>query len=150
VLDPEFPELKRYNLDSIVMLNVLEHVSDDALALRHMNAVLPHGGKVVLIVPAFESLYGPIDANLGHHRRYSKRSFRTLVERQGFQVRTLRYMNSVGFFGWWVNAKIFKKTQQSESQIAFFDSKVVPILSRLESTFEPPLGQSLFAVLEKN
>jgi 2-polyprenyl-3-methyl-5-hydroxy-6-metoxy-1,4-benzoquinol methylase len=149
VLDHVFLELKRYDLDSIVLLNVLEHVSDDASALRHMNAILAPRGKVILIIPAFESLYGPIDANLGHYRRYSKKSFRALVEAQGFQIHTLRYMNSVGFAGWWINAKVFRKTQQSESQIKWFDSKVVPILSRLESAVEPPVGQSLFAVLEK-
>jgi len=149
VLDPEFLELKRYHLDSIVMLNVLEHVPDDVLALRHMHAVLPSGGNVILILPAFESLYGPIDANLGHYRRYSKVPFRTLAERQGFHVRILRYMNCVGFLGWWVNARIFKRTNQSEAQITFFDSKVVPLLSRLEAMSAPPVGQSLFAVLEK-
>lgn len=149
VLEPEFLTLKRYHLDSIVMLNVLEHISDDALALRQMNAVLSPSGNVILIVPAFESLYGPIDANLGHYRRYSKTTFRILAERHGFHVRTLRYMNSAGLAGWWINAKILKKAQQSESQIAFFDSKLVPLLSRFESRWEPPFGQSLFAVLEK-
>ncbi len=149
VLDPAFLELKSYDLQSIVMLNVLEHVSDDVLALKHMNGVLPLGGKVVLIVPAFESLYGPIDTNLGHYRRYSKPSFRLLAENQGFHVRVLRYINSVGFVGWWLNAKVLKKTEQSENQIKFFDSKIVPILSRFEAAIEPPFGQSLFAVLEK-
>jgi len=150
VLDPGFLELARHQLDSVVMLNVLEHVSDDALALSHLHAVLPPGGKVVLIVPAFESAYGPIDANLGHYRRYSKVSLRSLIESQGFHPRALRYINSVGFVGWWVNAKILKKTEQSESQIKFFDSRIVPVLSRLEAAFEPPFGQSLFAVVEKH
>jgi SAM-dependent methyltransferase len=149
VLDPKFLELKGYGLESIVILNVLEHVSDDVLALKHMNGVLPLGGTIVLIVPAFESLYGPIDANLGHYRRYSKSSFRALAKDQGFRIRVLRYINSVGFVGWWLNAKVLKKTQQSEDQIKFFDSKIVPIMSRIEAAIEPPFGQSLFAVLEK-
>jgi len=61
----------------------------------------------------------------------------------------LRYFNSVGWFGWWVNARISRKTEQSEEQIRFFDSRIVPLLSRLEAAIEPPIGQSLFAVLEK-
>jgi hypothetical protein len=55
----------------------------------------------------------------------------------------------VGFFGWWVNAKISGREEQSEGQIALFDRAIVPVMSRLESILEPPVGQSIFAVLEK-
>jgi len=55
----------------------------------------------------------------------------------------------VGCLGWWVNAKILKKTEQSEDQIKFFDSAIVPVLSKLEGAVAPPFGQSIFAVLEK-
>ncbi len=149
VLDPSFSDWKRHEPDSVVMLNVLEHVSDDARALRHIHDVLPPGGRLILLVPAFRSLYGPIDANLGHYRRYTKRSLRSLAEDQGFRVQTLRYFNSVGFLGWWVNAKISRKTEQSETQIKFFDCRIVPLLSRLEAVIPPPVGQSLFAVLTR-
>ncbi len=58
-------------------------------------------------------------------------------------------MNSVGFFGWWFNAHAARKTAQSELQIAVFDALIVPVLSRVEGWIEPPLGQSIFAVLRK-
>lgn len=150
VLSPEFITLRRYRPDSIVCLNVLEHVRDDALALAHMNAVLPRGGAAVLIVPAFEALYGPIDKLLGHYRRYSKRSLSEVARNAGFEPRILRYFNSVGFCGWWFNARILKRTEQSAAQIRIFDSAVVPVLSRLERRLEPPAGQSLFTVLVKS
>jgi SAM-dependent methyltransferase len=149
VLDPDFLRLREYRLDSIACLNVLEHVQDDYLALKHMNAVLPAGGKVVLIIPAFEALYGPIDEKLGHYRRYTKRSVRELARSTGFRPITLRYMNPVGFAGWWINSHIFKKTEQSEAQIAIFDRFVVPVISRLEAIIEPPFGQSILTVLVK-
>jgi SAM-dependent methyltransferase len=149
VESPEFPELREHRPDSIACLNVLEHVRDDAGALARMYAVLPPGGRAVLIVPAFQSLYGPIDERLGHYRRYNKRSLGARAERAGFRADVLRYMNSAGFFGWWFNAHVAKKTAQSEMQIAIFDRMVVPILSRLERWIEPPIGQSLFAVLRK-
>ena len=122
---PEFIELKKYQLDTVVCLNVLEHIEDHGLVLKQMWEVLPKGGRVVLIVPAFEALYGEIDRRLGHHRRYTKRLLSTLSRTAGFQVRRLRYMNVTGFFGWWANAKIFKRAEQSENQIAFFDSYIV-------------------------
>src|ERR1700694_2431607 len=94
VLDPRFLELKKFRPDSIVCLNVLEHISDDLRALRHMCAVLPAGGRAVLIVPAFDALYGPIDGMLGHFRRYSKRSFLKAAQQAGFVAERMYYMNS--------------------------------------------------------
>lgn len=147
--DERFLQLRKHRPDSIVCLNVLEHISDDVRALRNMAAVLPSGGRVVLMIPAFHALYGPIDKNLGHYRRYTKHSLRSLAANTGFRVRSIKYMNTVGFFGWWLNAKVLKKTEQSESQIAFFDNAIVPLLSRLENAIEPPFGQSVFAILDR-
>lgn len=148
-LDPAFLALDKHAVDSIACLNVLEHIEDDQLLLARMHEILPRGGRVVLIVPAFDALYGPIDVNLGHFRRYSKQSLTKTATLAGLRPKILRYMNSVGCIGWWVNARVLRKTEQSEGQIALFDSVVVPVLSRLEALVEPPFGQSIFAVLEK-
>jgi SAM-dependent methyltransferase len=149
VADPAFVELRRHDPDSIACLNVLEHVADDRQALMHMHSVLPTGGKVVLIVPAFECLYGPVDKNLGHYRRYSRRALAHLAQSAGFQPIIIRYMNFAGFFAWWINAHLLRKTRQSERQIAIFDSLIVPVQSRLERLIGPPCGQSIFAVLAR-
>jgi predicted trehalose synthase len=58
-------------------------------------------------------------------------------------------MNTVGFFGWWVNARILRRTEQSETQIRVFDRYIVPLMRRVETALPPPFGQSLFVVLEK-
>jgi SAM-dependent methyltransferase len=146
---PEFRSLAALRPDSVVCLNVLEHIADDELALSNMASVLPSKGKVILIVPAFPALYGPIDARLGHQRRYSKRGLSALAIRAGLQVVTLNYMNSIGFIGWWVNARLVPRQAQSEAQIMLFDRWIVPALARLEELVRPPFGQSIFAVLEK-
>lgn len=142
-------EVRQFQPDSLVCLNVLEHIEDDRGTLRGMAAILPTGGVIVLIVPAFESLYGTIDRNLGHHRRYSRASMMKLAQDCGLTIKKLRYMNSAGFFGWWWNARVFNREAQSERQIAFFDRFVVPIVSRVEARVRPPFGQSLFVVLKK-
>ncbi len=146
---PSFPDLQPFHADSCVCLNVLEHIEDDREALRRMSAVLAPGGIVILLVPAFPSLYGPIDHLLGHHRRYTRASIARLATEAGLRVKTSRYLNAVGFFGWWINAHILKRQAQSEAQIAFFDRYIVPISSRLEALIKPPFGQSLFIVLQK-
>jgi SAM-dependent methyltransferase len=142
-------EIRQFRPDSVVCLNVLEHIPDDRGTLRGMAAILPPGGAIVLIVPAFESLYGPIDRNLGHHRRYSRASMMKLAQDCGLEIKKVRYMNCAGFFGWWWNARVLKREAQSERQIAFFDRFIVPTVSRIEARVRPPFGQSLFVVLKK-
>jgi hypothetical protein len=128
---------------------VLEHIEDDAAALKAMASVLVPGGVIVLLLPAFPSLYGPIDKNLGHYRRYSRGAIRSLADRTGLRVRKAHYANLVGFFGWWTNAHILKREAQSERQIEVFDRYVVPVMSAVERRARAPFGQSLVAVLEK-
>src|SRR5580698_9944617 len=82
----QFALLASHRPDSVVCLNVLEHISDDRTALSNMASVLAPGGRVILIVPAFAALYGPIDARLGHHRRYSKRGLSALALDVGLRV----------------------------------------------------------------
>jgi SAM-dependent methyltransferase len=148
VLSPEFGDLAKWRPDSSVIVNVLEHVEDDVTALKAVAGVLAPKGIVVLLVPAFQALYGPIDKNLGHHRRYGRAAIRSLAQRTGLRIRKLHYMNSIGFFGWWTNARILKRQTQSERQIEFFDRYLVPPMSALERLIQPPFGQSMLAVLE--
>lgn len=144
-----FRKLARFRPDSVVCVNVLEHIENDAAALRAMAEIVVPGGVIVLLVPAFESLYGPIDRNLGHYRRYRRGSLTRLAEDTGLAVQKLHYVNAAGFFGWWVNARVLKRQTQSDGQIAIFDRWMVPIFSALEGAVAPPFGQSLLAVLRR-
>jgi SAM-dependent methyltransferase len=146
---PAFSDLARFRPDSCVCLNALEHIEDDRQALHAIASILSPGGVIVLLVPAFAALYGPIDTNLGHYRRYSRGSIAGLAGSTGLRIRKAHYMNALGFFGWWVNSHILRRGAQSERQIEIFDRYVVPFLSRLEGMVRPPFGQSLFVVLEK-
>lgn len=147
--DDEFLSLARFRPDSCVCLNVLEHIADDAAALRRMSEVVVPGGVVVLLVPAFAALYGPIDKNLGHYRRYAARSLPRLGQAAGLRLRRVHYLNALGFIGWWANSHVFAREAQSEKQIELFDRYLVPLLSRVERRAHPPFGQSLFAVFQK-
>ncbi|HXM42161.1 MAG TPA: class I SAM-dependent methyltransferase [Bryobacteraceae bacterium] len=144
-----FADLARFRPDSCVCLNVLEHIEDDQLALDAMSSVLVPGGAIMLLVPVFQSLYGPIDRNLSHRRRYSRKALAALAHRTGLRIEKLHYVNAIGFFGWWINAHILRREAQSEGQIRVFDRCIVPSMSRLEAIAKPPFGQSIFAVLRK-
>ena len=149
VLGPEFVSLRSQQLDTVICLNVLEHIREDVETLRKFHAVLQPGGHVVLMVPAFQALYGPIDEQLGHYRRYTKKSLREAAEAAGFQIRKLRYFNVVGGIGWWVNARLIPRTEQSSGQIALFDSVIVPAMSAVDKILPLPFGQSVLGILEK-
>jgi hypothetical protein len=129
------------------LLNVLEHVRDDVAALRAIARAIRPASPIVLIVPAFPALYGPVDRKLGHFRRYTRHSLAAKAHKAQLGVREMRYPNAPGFFGWWLNARVLKKNSQSAAQIAIFDRWIVPLAARMESVFGPPFGQSLFAVL---
>lgn len=142
-------ELASFGFDSVVLMNVLEHIEHDVDALRHLRGAVPQGGTVIVLVPAFMSLYGPIDRRLGHHRRYTRSSLAERAKLAGLGCESMRYVNAVGFLGWWVNARVRPRDEQSARQIAWFDRWVVPLQSRAESIVSPPVGQSLLAVLRR-
>jgi SAM-dependent methyltransferase len=145
----EFRDLEACHPDSCVCLNVLEHIDNDVAALENIASVLPPRGSVVVLVPAFPALYGPTDENLGHYRRYGRAGLCKVARAAGLRVKTMRYLNLAGFFGWWTNSRVLRSEENSARQIEMFDRYVVPLASTLERFVHPPFGQSLFAVLEK-
>lgn len=92
--------------DSIVCLNVLEHVADDAQALRELAGIVVPRGTLGLIVPAHQRLYGRMDAEAGHFRRYSRRGVSELLTGNGWSVEVSRYINALGAAGWWWHNRV--------------------------------------------
>lgn len=134
--------------DTLVCCNVLEHIEDDHQAMLRFKEILQKtGGKLILWVPAMPCAYGPIDQAVGHFRRYSNKEIKLLMEKIGVKAFIYRYVNMLGFLGWYLNAHFRKKTKQSDSQIKLFNI-LVPFLSKIEKIIPPPFGMSLFIVAE--
>lgn len=136
------------HFDTIIMLDVLEHIEDDVATLKQLSHCLKPGGKFVVKVPALSSLYTPMDEVIGHYRRYQKDTLQATFERAGFTKPHLWYFNVGGIPGWWLNGKVLKRTTPASNQIGLFD-KVVPLLKTVESIVKPPVGLSLFAIASK-
>jgi SAM-dependent methyltransferase len=132
--------------DSVVCVNVLEHIADDGEALRVFREVLVPGGRVIIFVPAVQAAYGPLDAELGHHRRYSKSSLARSFAAGGLNVAVLRYTNPIGLAGWMYNSKILKTRAHSLAQVRLFDRLVAPWALPLERLIPPPIGLSLIGI----
>jgi SAM-dependent methyltransferase len=140
-------DLVQERFDTIVCVNVLEHIEDDIRALRlFRDVVAPGGGKVLIFVPAIQAAYGPLDAALGHHRRYTKRSLADAFASAGLDVVDLRYTNPIGLLGWMYNAHISRNIEHSPTQVRLFEQLVAPWALPLERLVSPPVGLSLFAV----
>jgi SAM-dependent methyltransferase len=142
-------ELTAHRFDTVVCVNVLEHIEDDAAALRTFKDVLIANGRVLIFVPAVQAAYGPLDAELGHHRRYSKPTLARAFADAGLDLLTLRYTNPIGLLGWMYNAHISKSTAHSPGQVKLFETLVAPWALPLERLIPPPVGLSLVAVGQK-
>jgi SAM-dependent methyltransferase len=138
------PRFAKYRLDTVIATNVVEHIEDDLGTVRTMGGLLVPGGRAVILVPALQSLYGTLDRELGHYRRYSPARLRVLLERAGLQVEQLGWFNRVGVLGWWFNGRVRKVSRIPLDQLRSFD-RLVPLF-RLERFLPLPFGQSLIAV----
>ncbi len=145
IADPGTLALKDFALDTVVSLNVFEHIEHDERAMRHAFELLTPGGRLVLIVPAHQRLYGAMDASIGHWRRYDKRMMQGKMTRAGYRVEKLAYMNALGTLGWFVNGRLLGQTVPPSGQLRLFNL-VMPIVEAVESRIPPPFGLSLLAV----
>jgi SAM-dependent methyltransferase len=132
--------------DSLVAVNVLEHVEDDEAFLRAANRIVVPGGHLLLFVPAHQFLYGSLDAAFDHFRRYSKPMLSSVVSRAGWEIKRISNVNIAGILPWLVAGKIFRNTTIGHRQMRLFDTLVVPVMKRIESIREPFIGQSLLAI----
>lgn len=136
--------------NGIVNINVLEHIRDDERELAHYARLLrAEHGRLCLFVPARPEIYAPIDADFGHHRRYTKPELKRKLVAAGFEIVRLNYFNWVGYFAWWLNFCVLGKRAFEVAAVRFFDRRIFPLVHGMESRLcRPPFGQSLIAVAE--
>jgi SAM-dependent methyltransferase len=116
----------RNRLDSVVCLNVLEHIEDDVTGLTHIYSALRPQGRAVVLVPQGTSVFGTLDTALGHYRRYSKDELRAKMQAAGFHVEHVLEYNRITYPGWYVNGRLLKRRTFSRFQLSIFD-RLVPL-----------------------
>ncbi len=135
--------VRRFGADAVACLNLLEHVRDDAGVLLRLRELLPPGGRLILFVPALPAIYGTLDEELAHLRRYRLPDLLRLAQQAGLVTQAARYVNFPGIFGWWLNSRVLRRRYFSSRQVGLYD-RIVPLLAWLEKIIAPPAGQSLF------
>jgi glycosyltransferase involved in cell wall biosynthesis len=133
--------------DTVICLNVVEHLENDFGALRNIRDALEENGRAIVLVPCGPALYGTLDKVLGHHRRYSKAQFTELAARAGFQLEALLSFNRFGSPAWWLNGRVLRRKTFGLWQIKMlnFLTPIVRVIDRFLPL--PPL--SIIAVLRK-
>ncbi len=145
-LAPDKGQKGKFN--TIICLNVLEHIQQDQNVIKLLFDFLEENGYLILIVPAVPWAFGSIDKSVGHYRRYSKKGLRSLFSSTDFIIEKMHYYNLPGLFGWYFNSRILRIQSQNQGQVCAFD-KLVPCHRKVETIVHPPIGMSLFAAVKR-
>jgi SAM-dependent methyltransferase len=143
------PANERGEYSAAVALNVLEHIRDHVGAVRSVTGMLRPGGRVVLIVPAFQFAMSRFDRTIGHERRYTRASAGEVLTAAGLEIEQLHYINPLGLMSWFVVCRLLGSFPRNGVMLRTYDRAVVPLARSLERRRHPPFGQSVFAVGRK-
>jgi SAM-dependent methyltransferase len=142
------PHYAADGVDSVVYINVLEHIQDDRGEIRNALAALRPGGHLLVFVPALAWLTSDFDKHVGHFRRYTKRGLAQLAQDVGFEVVQAHYFDFAGVLLWYVSFTLLKGRPRRGS-VAIYDQLVVPPMRLIESVFPPPIGKNILLVARK-
>ena len=131
--------------DTVICLNVVEHLADDLTALNNIRSVLEDSGRAIVLVPCGPWLFGTLDEVLGHQRRYTRKQLTELAERAGFHVESLLEFNRIGVIAWWLNGSLLRRRTFGLWQIKMLN--LLTPLFRVMDNFLPLPPLSLIAVL---
>jgi 2-polyprenyl-3-methyl-5-hydroxy-6-metoxy-1,4-benzoquinol methylase len=136
------------SFDTIVILNVLEHIKDDNQALQNCYSLLREGGYLIVFVPALQCLFNRFDRGLEHYRRYNKTKLSQLIYQNNFEITIRRYMNFVGIIGWFVSGSILRYNIVPDRQIKLYN-KLVPVFKVIDKIIFNSIGLGAICVGRK-
>jgi glycosyltransferase involved in cell wall biosynthesis len=131
-------------MDSVICLNVLEHIEDDPLGLRCIHSALRTGGRAIILVPEGMGVYGSLDVVLGHYRRYTAAELTHKMEAAGFRLERILEFNRISRPGWYISGRIMKRKQIGRWQMKVFN-RLVWLWRRLDR-FLPWKPTSIIAI----
>ena len=135
--------------DSVLYVNVLEHVEHEREELAAAFAALRRGGHLLVFVPALAWLYSDFDREVGHYRRYSKDGLERVVQHAGFEVVECRWFDVAGIVPWYVNFTLLGRSM-GPGTVSLYDRMVVPAMRAIERVAPPPVGKNLALVARRN
>ncbi|MBS3970719.1 MAG: class I SAM-dependent methyltransferase [Clostridia bacterium] len=142
------------DIDTITCINVLEHIKNDRLALENMKSIVKGRGRIIILVPAFDWLFGTMDEAAGHYRRYNKNQLKELAKDLDLSVVNNTYMNILGIIPWYIKGKVIKidstfSENFTDNSLTLYNYAAL-FLRKIENFFPVPIGISEIIVLQKN
>jgi 2-polyprenyl-3-methyl-5-hydroxy-6-metoxy-1,4-benzoquinol methylase len=144
----DMPKSDDEAFDTVILLDVLEHIEDDVALLARLGARLRPAGYLILKVPAMPSLYSPMDKAIGHWRRYDKAGLAAVIARAGLEPVRIWSFNAAAVPAWWWNGRVLKRRSPPRQQVALYN-RLVPVLRRLDRLARLVCGASLLAVARR-
>lgn len=143
------PGIEEKSIDQIYSINVLEHIEDDIQTLKGFHKILKDGGRLYLYLPAFPILYSRFDKKIGHFRRYKKDDLSEKLDKAGFEIKSISYRDSIGFFV----ALLFRITVNSDSvskkSVGIYDKLIFPFSKILDPILGIFFGKNIEAMVIK-
>ena len=135
--------------DTIIYVNVLEHIEDDQRELTLIRDCLAERGRCLIFVPAMPLLLSEFDRDIGHFRRYRKRELEQKVRGAGFNILMSKYFDAAGIMPWFIKYRLLRSRTMGGSAVSMYDNLCVPVARRLEGLITPPIGKNIILAAEK-
>ena len=133
--------------DTILYIDVLEHIEDDSAELRNACKHLSFGGRLIVLSPAHQWLFSPFDRAIGHHRRYDRRTLKKAGPKN-LRLTRIHYLDCVGLIVSFANRIFLRSSIPSYRQIQFWDGVVIPLSKLVDPLFGYQVGKTIIAVWE--
>ena len=130
------------SLDALFALNVVEHIEDDLQAIANCKKLLKKGGRLLILVPAYQALYNGFDVGLEHYRRYNKKTLSALFKKNKIEITNSQYFNFIGIFGWFFSGSILKKETIPKGQMKVYNM-LVPVFRIIDKMVLNKMGLSV-------
>lgn len=135
--------------DTIIYIDVLEHIEADAAEMNKAAALLNPGGHIIVLSPAFQFLYNPFDKAIGHYRRYNKRMLKKITG-PALQIVSNRYYDSAGYFAALLNKVLLRQKYPTIKQVLFWDRWLVPVSKIADKLSFHSFGKAIIATWKKS
>jgi SAM-dependent methyltransferase len=135
--------------DSILYVNVLEHIEDDEGELAAAHSALGAGGRILIFVPANRWLMGAFDRQLGHYRRYTLHELQSKCRSAGFTIMLSSWFDIMGVIPWWLKYRVLQSTHMEPGWVRLHDRWVVPVSKFIEGIVRVPIGKNIIMVGRK-
>ena len=135
--------------DTIIYIDVLEHIKNDKEELDRATAHLSPGGRLLVVSPAYEFLYGPFDKAIGHFRRYGKKQLRSAADNPFLKEEKIFHLESAGISLLMLNTFLLRRKYPGKMHIRIWDSLFIPISKLLDKILFFRLGKSIIGIWQK-